>query len=482
MIKLERVATALPQNGWQLLPLRFHRLDADSVVLTSLVGEHIFVTPDDLSAVVNGTCTDQELLARLRAAHLIQIPGETLPAELLAIKLRTRMRRLPDSTGLHIFVVTLRCEHTCRYCQVSRQSTAKNEFDMTEETARRALELAFRSPSPHLKIEFQGGEPLLNFPLIRWITTEAKQMNRGSGKDLAFVIATNLALLDEEILDFCAEEEIHISTSLDGPQDLHNGNRRRPGRDSWEQAVAGIRRVQERLGPDRVSALMTTTEASLGRAAEIIDTYAELGLRGVFLRPISPYGFALRGRGGANYGIDRWLEFYAVGLERVVELNRQGLPMVEIYASIIAKKMLTNADPGYVDLASPAGMGIGALVYNYDGDIYASDEGRMLAEMGDQTFRLGNAFDSSYADIMLSESLLRPLTESITLSAPMCATCAFEPYCGADPVFHHATMGNFTGHKALSAFCHRNMGVFTLLLRKMRDEPYFSALMRRWAQ
>jgi hypothetical protein len=48
--------------------------------------------------------------------------------------------------------------------------------------------------------------------------------------------------------------------------------------------------------------------------------------------------------------------------------------MVEIYASIIAKKMLTNADPGYVDLTSPAGIGIGALVYNYDGDIYASDE------------------------------------------------------------------------------------------------------------
>jgi uncharacterized protein len=155
---------------------------------------------------------------------------------------------------------------------------------------------------------------------------------------------------------------------------------------------------------------------------------------------------------------------------------------VEMYASIIAKKMLTNADPGYVDLTSPAGIGIGALVYNYDGEIYASDEGRMLAEMGDRTFRLGNVHDSSYADIMLSDGLLNPLTESITLSAPMCTTCAFEPYCGADPVFHHATMGDFTGHKALSAFCRRNMGVFTLLLRKMRDDPYFCDLMRRWAQ
>jgi len=76
------------------------------VVLTNLVGEHVFVTPDELVGVADGTCADQDLLARLRAAHLIQVPGETLPAELLAIKLRTRMRRLPDSTGLHIFVVT----------------------------------------------------------------------------------------------------------------------------------------------------------------------------------------------------------------------------------------------------------------------------------------------------------------------------------------------------------------------------------------
>jgi His-Xaa-Ser system radical SAM maturase HxsB len=481
-VKLERTTTALPPKTWQLLPMRFHRLDPDSMVLTNLVGEHVFVTPDELAAVTDGTCVDQELLARLRAVHLIQVPGETLPAELLAIKLRTRMRRLPDSTALHIFVVTLRCEHTCRYCQVSRQSAAKSKFDMTEETARRALEFAFRSPSPQLKIEFQGGEPLLNFPLIRWITAEARQMNATYGKDLAFVIATNLALLDDEILQFCAEHDVQISTSLDGPQDLHNANRRRPGQDSWQQAVDGIRRVRERLGPDRVSALMTTTEASLDRAAEIIATYADLGLHGVFLRPISPYGFALRDRGGAKYDVGRWLEFYAAGLDQIIELNRRGIPMVEIYASIIAKKMLTNTDPGYVDLTSPAGIGIGALVYNYDGDIYASDEGRMLAEMGDRTFRLGNVHDSSYEKVMLSDNLLRPLTESITLSAPMCATCAFEPYCGADPVFHHATTGDFTGHKALSAFCRRNMGVFTLLLRRMRDDPEFCDLMRRWAQ
>ena len=71
---------------------------------------------------------------------------------------------------------------------------------MSEATARQALRLAFRSPSPHLKIEFQGGEPLLNFPMVRWIVGEARRMNDEHGKNLAFVIATNLALIDDDIL------------------------------------------------------------------------------------------------------------------------------------------------------------------------------------------------------------------------------------------------------------------------------------------
>ena len=60
---------------------------------------------------------------------------------------------------------------------------------------------------------------------------------------------------------------------------------------------------------------------------------------------------------------------------------------------------------------------------------------------------------------MLSDELLEPLEESFTLSAPDVQDCAFEPYCGADPVFHHATMGDFRRPQGrLSGFCQRNMG------------------------
>jgi uncharacterized protein len=465
--------------SWEVLPIRFHSLSDDRVVVSNMVGEHLVMARSELDHVVTGGNPSLGTLAAMRARHMVRTPDETLPLELLAMKLRTQKRRLSDMTSLHMFVVTLRCEHTCRYCQVSRQATGRGEFDMTEETAEAALGHVFASPSPQLKIEFQGGESLLNFELIRWIVERAEKINDTEHRDLAFVIATNLALVDDEMLDFCDEHRIALSTSLDGPEELHNHNRRRPGQDSWQRAVDGIQRVRERLGHDYVSALMTTTEKSLEQPEAIIDSYVDLGLTGIFLRPISPYGFALRLRGGGRYDAQRYLDFYKRGLAHIIELNRAGTPLTEIYAAIIAKKMFTNDDPGYVDLTSPAGMGIGGIVYNYDGGVYASDEGRMLAETGDETFRLGTV-DDSWGDLMSGNKLLDPLWESFTLSAPGCDQCAFEPWCGSDPTFHHATMGDFAGHKAFSAFCARNMGIFTHLVELADADPYVRDLLWEW--
>ena len=169
------------------------------------------------------------------------------------------------------------------------------------------------------------------------------------------------------------------------------------------------------------------------------------------------------------------------GLDYILELNERGVEMTERYAAIVLKKMLTNDDPGYVDLTSPAGIGIGALVYNFDGDVYASDEGRMLAEMGDTTFRLGNLHTDSYAEMLLSDALLDPLEESFAAGAPMCSDCAFESWCGADPVFHHATQGGHVGHKAWSAFHRRNKGIFTLLLSRYESDTRARELFRCWA-
>lgn len=68
--------------------------------------------------------------------------------------------------------------------------------------------------------------------------------------------------------------------------------------------------------------------------------------------------------------------------------------------------MLSDRPIGYVDLRSPAGIGLGALVYNYDGKVFASDEGRMLAEMGDRTFELGDLRSDDYRSLVFSDKLI----------------------------------------------------------------------------
>lgn len=468
--------------GYRLLPFRFTRLDDNSYVLTNLAGEYLLLAPDKLRALVRHQLpSDSPEYIDLRARHFIEDAVGTAAKDLLALKVRTRYSRLPEFTALHLFVVTLRCDHSCPYCQVSRQTEDRVAYDMSPDIADKAVNAVFRSPSRAIKIEFQGGEPLLNFNLIRYVVERAEERNKSEKRDLRFVIATNLAPATREILAFCAEHGIDISTSLDGPEDLHNQNRPRPGRNSYQKAVEGIRLAREIVGRDRVSALMTTTAKSLDRVRDVIDEYVRLEFPGIFLRTLSPYGFAVKTNAISAYSTERWLEFYKEGLEYILHLNRIGIPFREYYATVVLKKMLTSEDPGFVDLTSPSGIGIKAIVYNYDGSVYASDESRMLAEMGDQKFRLGSLVTNSYEELLLSERLLDPLERSITVSAPMCSDCAFEPYCGADPVFHHAAYGDVLGRKAESAFCLRNMEIFQFLIAKMRDDPQVRDLFLSWA-
>jgi His-Xaa-Ser system radical SAM maturase HxsB len=464
----------------QLLPLRFERSGENRYLVNNLIGDALLLTRQELDRVVAlDLAPGDGLYERAFEKMLVSARGQQSQLQLLAMRLRSRMAFLQEPTPLHLFVVTLRCEHSCPYCQVSRRSVDRDRFDMSIETAMRAVDVALSAPSPSIKIEFQGGEPLLNFRLIKQIV-EAARRKAPAGKRLEFVIATNLALLDDDVLAFCRDQSVCLSTSLDGPEDLHNKNRPRPGGNSHQLAVEGIRRAQEALGRDRVSALMTTTQASLDRVEEIINEYLRLDLEGVFLRPLSPYGFAIKTKQFGKYGGREWLKFYERGLRCILDINKKGRLFSEFYATLLLKRALSDLPIGYVDLRSPAGIGLGALVYNYDGKVFASDEGRMLAEMGDRTFELGDLATDDYSALVLSEKLVDLVGGSLSQCSPECASCAFEPYCGSDPVYHHATQGDPVGIKPLSEFCARQKFVLGLLFQLLEDSSENAAILRGW--
>lgn len=482
MSKFHPLSTYVSQDTqYELLPFRFESLGADDVVLSNMVGEFTFLTREKLNALVGHQLPPDDVdYPTLRAKHILHEAGDKASIELLALKTRTKFANKANFTNLHLFVITLRCDHSCQYCQVSRQSEDKGTFDMTQATADKGLDIVFRSPNPAIKIEFQGGEPLLNWPLIQHIVEKAEQRNRTEKRDLQFVITTTLSLATNEMLEYCRDHGIWLSSSLDGPEDLHNHNRPRPGRDSYARFVDGLRRARDIVGFDSVSALMTTAPSSMTRVRDIIDEYVRLGFNGIFLRHLSPYGFAAKTKSYQAYNAESWLEFFKEGLGYILELNKSGVHFIEHYSSILLTKMLTVRDPGFVDLSNPCGGGISAVVFNYDGDVYASDESRMLHEMGDSSFRIGNLHTNTYEEIFTCDALLNALEDSFTLSVPGCSDCAIEPWCGADPVFHHGMTGDMLGRKPESEFCKRQMGVAKYLLELIRTDPQAKDIFMNW--
>jgi His-Xaa-Ser system radical SAM maturase HxsB len=466
---------------YRLFPFQFLQFDDDRKIVVNEAGEYLFIENGEFTSfVMHKLDQSSDIYYDLKSKHFLFDSDSSAPFELLVTKYRTKKAHLAGFTKLHIFVVSLRCEHSCHYCQVSRVSADRALYDMSPETAMRALDLVFRSPADSIKIEFQGGEPLLNFERIVQVVEEAEGRSKITDKVVEFVVTTNLALITDEMLEYFRAHDVIVSTSLDGPEFIHNANRPRPGNNSYQLTIKNIRRTREILGHERVGALMTATRLSLSHPREIIDEYVRNDFQSIFLRSLSPYGFALKTAKSIGYAGEDFLQFYLEAFDYILELNRKGINLVETYAQILLTKILTPFSTGYVDLQSPAGAGIGVAVYNYDGEVYASDESRMLAEMGDEQFRLGNVHRDSYKQIFGGELLRRITASSCVESMPGCADCAFQTFCGADPILNYATQGDMVGHRPTSEFHKKNFFLIKHLLTLYHSDPVVRRIFWAW--
>ncbi|MGJ8516364.1 His-Xaa-Ser system radical SAM maturase HxsB [Carnimonas bestiolae] len=464
------IATDAP---YQLLPFNFFRLNGahKNILVTSETGEHLYLDEPQLDHLINKRLDSRTSLYRdLLARHFIFEPNVHDPLPEMAAQYRSRKSFLADGVALHIIVVTLRCNHTCQYCQVSRAPLGGSMHDMSIEDADHTIERIFESTSPTLTVEFQGGEALLAFERIEYIVEKISQRNVTEQRDIQFVISTTLHHLDDHMLNFASAHNIHFSTSLDGPEFLHNANRPTPTRDSYQRTLNGVKRVRDKMGNGSVTALTTLTRKSLDYPTEIVDEYVKQGFSSISLRPLSPYGFAERSAKRLSYTAADYSDFYRKALDHIIALNQQGHYLSEGLASLFLTNILTPFATGYVDLRSPAGAGVGVLVYNYDGKVYPSDESRMLVEMGDDQLCLGSVA------LPLSELLASPVIDSLLAagvaeSLPGCADCALLHFCGADPIDHYARQADPIGHRAFSHFCQRNTQLLSHLFEVLRDAP-----------
>ena len=471
------------QGAYRLLPFNFRRRSNGSVLMTNMNGEFVSVGFKDFSNLVNHRLeSGTPLFNTLQSRQFLCLEGEA-GLNRLASKVWTKKSILQGFSRLHIFVLTLRCNCACTYCQASRQSrNATDYYDMTVESARKSVDLMMQCPADDITVEFQGGEPLLNFEVLKEIVRYTKEVNKTVGKNLTFVVCTNLSLATDEMLQFMKAEGVGVSTSVDGPAELHDFNRCRSIKSACHSVVVEkIQKAREVLGRQNVSALMTTTRESLKYPKKIIDEYLRLDLGSIFIRALNPYGYAVKTEKSIGYSMDEFVAFYKKALAYIIEINRKGIVFPEAYATLLLRKMLTPWPVGFVDLQSPTGNGFAVTVYNYDGDVYASDESRMLAEMGNTHFRLGSALTDSYEDIFFGSAMQNLAVNGIAETLAGCSDCAYVPYCGADPVRHYATQEDDYGNRPTSTFCRKNKAIFDYLFDLWENaDPQLKAIFWSW--
>jgi His-Xaa-Ser system radical SAM maturase HxsB len=465
---------------------RFRGLPRGRVLITNQEGNFLVLTDAEFRAFAQGQVDPaSELHARLQGGNFLRAHHDVARA---AERLRARKRFLSYGPNLHILVVTLRCNETCVYCHASRANMDAVHTDMTPAIAEKCVDLALASTSPGITIEFQGGEPLVAFPVIQHIIRYAKERNKKAGKDLEFTMVSNLALMDEEKLAFLLAERVQICTSIDGPKHIHDKQRKLPQLSSFDAATRWIRRINEAyagagLDPTlyHVEALLTTTRETLPLWKEVVDTYVDLGCRALFLRPIDPFGFAEKTQHRTEYPRAEYLEFYRRALDYMIELNARGVQILERYAAIFLTKILSGEDPNFLDIRSPSGMGIGALAYNYDGQVFTCDEGRMLHETGDDTFRIGDVHTSTYRELVGHETVRAALLAGNLDARPDCVNCAYQPYCGVPPSHSHKSQGTIFGRMRESTLCAVHKGIQDILFEKIADaDPQVVETFRRW--
>jgi His-Xaa-Ser system radical SAM maturase HxsB len=474
---------ARPKPPPDLVPFRFREVGGD-VLLTNGWGDWIFVTKAEIAALARGE-VPEPLRERLAARNFLR---SALDMEALAARARKKSRFLDHGPNLHIVVVTLRCNETCVYCHASRADMDAVHTDMSPEIGEKCVDLMLQSTSPIVTLEFQGGEPLVNFPVMRHIIEYALARNRAYGKELGFTMVSNLALMDEEKLAYLADHRVQICTSIDGPEPLHNKQRILAGGNAHRASVQWIERINKAyidLGLDptlyHVEALLTTTREALKYPREIVDTYVNLGCRAIFLRPVDPFGFAGRTAPIVEYDRAAYRDFYRAAVEHILEKNRRGEQVLERYAAIFLTKILGDDDPNFLDIRSPSGSGIGALAYNYDGKIFTSDEGRMMYETGDNAFLIGDVRSATYRSLMKHETVRALILASIREVQPDCVSCAYAPYCGIQPEHSYRTQGTIFGRMRESTLCSVHKGIQDYLFEKLRQgDDQTVEILRRW--
>jgi len=243
--------------------------------------QDIFSSPGFLNFSVN----NKKYLFHRQTLSIIQLPKEITSQH--KEKINKIIKEVKSSTkdiakpALRTIALNLtnNCNFACRYCFANHGNYGNPGIVMNISTARKAIKLLFKSVIEHNQkraaIAFFGGEPLLEWSLIKKIVNFAKD-NSPKNINLMFLITTNASLMDTKKIEFMKDNNFSVMVSIDGPEKENNKNRIRPnGEGTYNEIIDNIKKASKKL-PLTFRATITNNNLDL---VKIVDHFKNLGAR-----------------------------------------------------------------------------------------------------------------------------------------------------------------------------------------------------------
>ena len=436
----------------QIWPLRFRELPEQRIFMSDDSGSYFLANRAFVDRYARDEITDSDTDFLLQKGHAFQEVGDLSHTAFLA---RWAQRQYTsDGFAYIILIPTLRCDLKCSYCQVSRAPLAAKGFDWDERTLEQVLAFLDSLPVEEIQIEFQGGEPFLRLDHLNTVAEYARKRFRS----VRFVVCSNLQTLNDDILAFLANEDVLISTSLDGSNQVHTRNRTGHA-ELTKEFQRNLTRVLELVGLDRVSALPTINVEHPPVPEDIIAAYENFGFKSLYLRPVNYQGFARKSHPSSRTS-DSWTGYYNKFIATLIAHNaRTGKVMEEFYLAHSLRRILAPGADNHTDLRNP-NIPTGAnAVIDFNGLIYPSDEARMLARIRQTDLSIGSVSDGLDLDKL---ALITP--SYINNFDSDCIHCPYQPFCGTDPIDDLSRYGRIDLPKHKSWFCQRHLAIFDLVI------------------
>lgn len=333
------------------------------------------------------------------------------------------------------------CNLACKYCFAGEGEYCGDRSLMSFEVGKQAFDflIANSGTRKNLEVDFFGGEPLMNFEVVKQLVAYAREQEKIHNKNFRFTLTTNGVLLDEEVMDFANKEMYNVVLSLDGRKETNDRMRvSRNGKGSYDLIVPKFKEMVQRRGDKEYYIRGTYTHYNTDFTKDILHMadlgFTKLAMEPVVASPDAPY--ALKEE-DLPILFDQYEKLAAEMVRR--EKNGKGFTFFHYMIDL-------EGGPCIAKRIAGCGVGTEYVAVTPWGDLYPCHQ-----FVGDENYLLGNVFDG-----ITNEEVRSRFKMCNIYTRPQCNDCFARLYCsgGCSANAYHAT-GSIEGIYELGCKLHR---------------------------